>query len=279
MPCGPRARRRAASAPLRHPAATPGSVLRRSPSRRISGRGIRSASCSRRRGSRCRASAGGVPCRPLGSAVLYRSRSHADERAVIRHRSQRPSRRTFVKGLAMAAPPRASAGCASRLGPGAAAARSGRARRAPTFDLRIGETAVNVTGRTRTAHDHQRLAARAAAALARRRHRARCASPTRSTKTPRSTGTASSCRPTWTACPASASPASIPATTYDYRFTVKQNGTYWYHSHSGFQEQHGRLRAARHRAARARAVPLRPRARRDADRLDRRERRARVRAS
>src|SRR5690606_27034723 len=24
--------------------------------------------------------------------------------------------------------------------------------------------------------------------------------------------------------------------TYTYRFPVKQNGTYWYHSHSGFQE-------------------------------------------
>lgn len=27
--------------------------------------------------------------------------------------------------------------------------------------------------------------------------------------------------------------------TYTYRFPVKQNGTYWYHSHSGFQEQIG----------------------------------------
>jgi FtsP/CotA-like multicopper oxidase with cupredoxin domain len=30
-----------------------------------------------------------------------------------------------------------------------------------------------------------------------------------------------------------------PGDTYRYRFTVKQNGTYWYHSHSGFQEQQG----------------------------------------
>ena len=27
--------------------------------------------------------------------------------------------------------------------------------------------------------------------------------------------------------------------TYDYRFDVRQGGTYWYHSHSGFQEQAG----------------------------------------
>ena len=30
-----------------------------------------------------------------------------------------------------------------------------------------------------------------------------------------------------------------PGETYVYRFTVKQGGTYWYHSHSGFQEQRG----------------------------------------
>ncbi len=30
-----------------------------------------------------------------------------------------------------------------------------------------------------------------------------------------------------------------PGETYVYRFTVKQGGTYWYHSHSGFQEQLG----------------------------------------
>src|SRR5688572_19985298 len=30
-----------------------------------------------------------------------------------------------------------------------------------------------------------------------------------------------------------------PGETYVYRFRVKQHGTYWYHSHSGFQEQQG----------------------------------------
>jgi CopA family copper-resistance protein len=30
-----------------------------------------------------------------------------------------------------------------------------------------------------------------------------------------------------------------PGETYRYRFTLKQSGTYWYHSHSGFQEQAG----------------------------------------
>ena len=30
-----------------------------------------------------------------------------------------------------------------------------------------------------------------------------------------------------------------PGETFTYKFTVNQNGTYWYHSHSGFQEQTG----------------------------------------
>ena len=30
-----------------------------------------------------------------------------------------------------------------------------------------------------------------------------------------------------------------PGTTFTYRFKVEQSGTYWYHSHSGFQEQTG----------------------------------------
>ncbi|HHD84262.1 MAG TPA: copper resistance system multicopper oxidase, partial [Campylobacteraceae bacterium] len=34
-------------------------------------------------------------------------------------------------------------------------------------------------------------------------------------------------------------PGIAPGETFTYRFTVKQHGTYWYHSHSGFQEQTG----------------------------------------
>ena len=30
-----------------------------------------------------------------------------------------------------------------------------------------------------------------------------------------------------------------PGETFTYRYTVRQSGTYWYHSHSGFQEQTG----------------------------------------
>ncbi|MCD0503947.1 copper resistance system multicopper oxidase [Bordetella petrii] len=34
-------------------------------------------------------------------------------------------------------------------------------------------------------------------------------------------------------------PGIRPGETFTYRFTVRQSGTYWYHSHSGFQEQTG----------------------------------------
>ncbi len=34
-------------------------------------------------------------------------------------------------------------------------------------------------------------------------------------------------------------PGIAPGATFTYRFTIRQNGTYWYHSHSGFQEQSG----------------------------------------
>ncbi len=34
-------------------------------------------------------------------------------------------------------------------------------------------------------------------------------------------------------------PGIAPGETFEYRFTPKQSGTYWYHSHSGLQEQLG----------------------------------------
>src|SRR3546814_11272554 len=34
-------------------------------------------------------------------------------------------------------------------------------------------------------------------------------------------------------------PGIKPRSSYLYEFPVRQNGTYWYHSHSGFQEQLG----------------------------------------
>ena len=54
-----------------------------------------------------------------------------------------------------------------------------------------------------------------------------------------STGTASCCRPTWTAFPVSASTAFGPARPTSIASRCGRRGTYWYHSHSGFQEQRG----------------------------------------
>jgi len=41
--------------------------------------------------------------------------------------------------------------------------------------------------------------------------------------------------------PGVAFPGIAPNSTFSYQFDVKQNGTYWYHSHSGLQEQLGHL--------------------------------------
>ena len=38
-------------------------------------------------------------------------------------------------------------------------------------------------------------------------------------------------------------PGIAPGETFTYRFPVRQSGTYWYHAHSGGQEQDGHLKA------------------------------------
>ena len=45
-----------------------------------------------------------------------------------------------------------------------------------------------------------------------------------------------------------------PGTTHTYRFPAQQSGTYWYHSHSGVQEQEGLYGA--HRSSGTRALLL-----------------------
>ena len=188
------------------------------------------------------------------------------------------SRREFVKGLAMT-------GMAASVGVlrGAAAAAQPARATGPAvltgteFDLRIGEIArqlhrPNAHGhRPSTARCRRRCCAGAKAT------RSRCASPTRSTRTRRSTGTASCCRPTWTACRASASTASARRDATPTASRCSQCGTYWYHSHSGFQEQLGLYGPLVIEPREPRPVRVRPRARRAAVGLDRRGSRARLR--
>ena len=153
--------------------------------------------------------------------------------------SQRPSRRTFVKELAFGA---VAVGLGTaRVSTGYAQSNSRQPQGVLTgteFDLRIGPIPINVTGSDRTA-----LAVNGSVPAPLLRWREG------DTVTLRVANT----------LPEDASihwhgillPANMdgvpglsfhgirPGETYTYRFNVRQAGTYWYHSHSGFQEQQG----------------------------------------
>ena len=141
---------------------------------------------------------------------------------------------------------------------------------APSSISRSRETPVNFTGTPRLATTINGSIPGADAALARGRYRDHARHQPASPRTPRSTGTASCCRTRWTACRASAFRGIAPGETFTYRFKVAQTGTYWYHSHSGMQEQTGMYGAIIIDPARARLDPRRPRLRGAVVRLDRR---------
>ena len=113
---------------------------------------------------------------------------------------------------------------------------------------------VNITGVAAARRRRERPVARAAAAVApgRRRHdprdestaRADVDSLARTDRARRHGRRARACR----------FDGIAPGATFTYRFRVNQYGTYWYHSHSRFQEQVGLLRSDRDRAARRRAA-------------------------
>jgi CopA family copper-resistance protein len=149
-----------------------------------------------------------------------------------------PSRRTFVKGLALAG----TAATVGLLHRPAAAAPGQRAEpgvlSGPEFDLRIGETLVNVTGRDRTALT---INGSVPGPLMRWRE-----GDTVTLRVANALDEDTSIHWHGILLPANMdgvpglSFAGIrPGGTYPYRFTVRQAGTYWYHSHSGFQEQQG----------------------------------------
>jgi CopA family copper-resistance protein len=149
-----------------------------------------------------------------------------------------PSRRTFVTGLALSSaaasfgylPRAAHAQPGARVEPGVLDG--------PECDLRIGETRVAITGRTRTALS---INGSIPGPLLRLRE-----GETVTLRVANGLDEDTSIHWHGVVLPANMdgvpglSFAGIaPGTTYSYRFRLRQAGTYWYHSHSGFQEQRG----------------------------------------
>jgi CopA family copper-resistance protein len=150
----------------------------------------------------------------------------------------RPSRRTFVRGLAIGG----GAACVGLLRQPAWA--QSRQRQESTvlsgteFSLRIGETEVNLTGTARTALT---INDSLPGPLLRWRE-----GDTITLNV--SNGLDEDTSIHWHGILLPASMDGVPGLSfsgihpgqaYRYQFTVKQSGTYWYHSHSGFQEQQG----------------------------------------
>lgn len=149
----------------------------------------------------------------------------------------RTSRRTFVKGLA-------ASGVLGGLGlwrspawalpnPGQPDELSGT-----EFDLTIGETKVNITGSARTA---KTINGGVLGPLLRWKE-----GDTVTLRVKNRLDETTSIH--WHGIILPANMDGVPGLSFDgiapdglyvYRFKVKQNGTYWYHSHSGFQEQSG----------------------------------------
>ncbi len=153
--------------------------------------------------------------------------------------SQRHSRRTFVKELAFGAvavglgTARVSTGYAQSSGRQPQGVLTGT-----EFDLRIGPMPINITGSDRTAFA---VNGSVPAPLLRWRE-----GDTVTLRVANSLAEDASIH--WHGILLPANMDGVPGLsfrgirpgeTYTYRFNVRQAGTYWYHSHSGFQEQQG----------------------------------------
>ena len=148
------------------------------------------------------------------------------------------SRRTFVKGLAVG-------GVATGLGLWQTPLWGRVQPRRPTpvltgseFDLSIGETPVNFTGRARTAYTVN--GSLPAPTLRWREGDTVTLNVTNHLDHNASLHWHGILLPAnMDGVPGLSFHGIHPGQTFRYRFTVRQTGTYWYHSHSGFDEQKG----------------------------------------
>ena len=153
--------------------------------------------------------------------------------------SPRHSRRTFVKELAFGAvavglgTARVSTGYAQSTGRQPQGVLTGT-----DFDLRIGPIPINITGSDRTAYA---VNGSVPAPLLRWREgdtvTLRVANSLREDASIHWHGILLPAN--MDGVPGLSFHGIRPGETYTYRFNVRQAGTYWYHSHSGFQEQQG----------------------------------------
>ena len=152
---------------------------------------------------------------------------------IERERRFATSRRGFVQGLSVA-------GGAAALG---FLPRTGRAQdlsilQGQSFNLAIAETPANVTGRPRIANTVN--GTRPGPTLYWREGDTVTLNVTNHLKEPTSIHWHGIRVPTeMDGVPGLSFRGIMPGETFTYRFPVKQTGTYWYHSHSGMQEQVG----------------------------------------
>ena len=147
------------------------------------------------------------------------------------------SRRRFVKGLSVAGA-LAFSGQSHRLLAAGSAAQGPSVLRGTTFKLEIGETPINFTGTPRMATTVN--GSLPAPTLRWKEGETVTLNVTNTLNHTTSIHWHGLILPNeMDGVPGLTFDGIAPGATFTYRFKVQQSGTYWYHSHSGFQEQTG----------------------------------------
>jgi CopA family copper-resistance protein len=153
-------------------------------------------------------------------------------------RTARPSRRTFVKGVAMSCAAASLGGWRTSASTQRNPAAAWATLAGSDFDLRIGETPINVTGSARIAFTvNGSVPAPTLRWTEGDTVMLRVANTLNEDASIHWHGIVLPAN--MDGVPGLSFDGIGPGETYVYRFTVRQGGTYWYHSHSGFQEQRG----------------------------------------